>query len=181
MRELVAPLAAQAAHEGWAARNAAWIVGVTGIVVSGVLGPSVSAWWGGKREREQDVRAQRMAHDADLRAVADEAAKALASAISKLRLALSARQDGRAFPPEVRDFLGELFALGQRLQLRAPAEGAIASSYESAREELIGLSQATSSQAEFDAVTKAFEQRRAAFLEAVRVALRVPIDDGAGR
>jgi alkanesulfonate monooxygenase SsuD/methylene tetrahydromethanopterin reductase-like flavin-dependent oxidoreductase (luciferase family) len=174
--EIASPLAADAAREGWLAQNAAWIVGIVGIVVSGVAGPSVSAWWNGKREREKDMRAQAMAERADLRDVADEAAKALAGAISQLRPALVAKRDGQAFPAETRDFLGELFALGQRLQLRAGAGEPVVGTYESAREQLIEVSKATGSQGEFDAAAGVFEQRRAGFLEAVRLALRAPID-----
>ncbi len=170
-------LAAAEPHKGWLAENATLIVGIVGILVSGLVGPSIAAQWTTQREREKDARARLMAQRDDLRDVVDEAAKALGGAVAQLRPALEAQLKGQPLPPETRDFLAELFTLGQRLRLRAPANDAVVQSYDAAREQLIEVSRATKSKTDFNEAATQFDSRRAVFLDKSRGALHAPIPD----
>ena len=101
-------LAAAEPHKGWFAENATLIVGVVGILVSGLVGPSIAAQWTTRREREKDARARLIAQRDDLRGVVDEAAKALGGAVARLRPALEAQLKKQPLPQETRDFLAAL-------------------------------------------------------------------------
>jgi hypothetical protein len=170
-------LAAAEQQKGWFAENATLIVGIVGILVSGLAGPSIAAQWTTRREREKDARARQIAQRDDLRGVVDEAARALGGAVARLRPALEAQLKRQPLPQETRNFLAELFTLGQRLRLRAPATDPMVRSYDAAREQLIALSQATGSKADFDNAATVFDSRRAAFLDESREALDAPIPD----
>ncbi len=165
---------ATAEHKGWLAENGTLLVGVVGILVSGLVGPSIAARWTTMREREKDARARLAAHQDDLRIVVDEAAKALGGAVARLRPALEAQLRGEPIPADTRDFLAELFTLGQRLRIRAPAADPLVRAYDAARDQLKVLSRATGSKADFDGAADVFDDRRAAFLDASRDALTAP-------
>ena len=171
-------LAATEPHKGWLEENSTLIVGTVGILVSGLVGPSVAARWTTRLEREKDTRARSIARRDDLRVIVDEAAKALGGAVARLRPALEAQQSGQPLSQDTRDFLADLFTLGQRLRLRVPAVDPMVSSYDTAREQLIAVSRATNSQAAFDAAATTFEDRRADFLDQSREALNAPISGG---
>jgi hypothetical protein len=168
-------IAVSEAGKGWFVQNATLVIGVVGILVSGLAGPSIAALLMAKREREKDARARVIAQRDDLRGVVDEAAKALGEAVARLRPALHAQLSGQPLPQETRDFLAELFTLGQRLRLRAPETDPMVTSYDAARTQLIAMSQATRSQVDFDGAAKAFAERRAVFLDKAREALEAPI------
>ena len=170
-------LATGEATKGWLAENATLIVGVVGILVSGLVGPSVAARWTTKREREKDFRARTVAQRDDLRSIVDESAKALGGAVARLRPALEAQQSGQPLSQDTRDFLADLFTLGQRLRLRVPVIDPVVSSYDAAREQLIAVSRATNSQAVFNSAATTFEDLRADFLDRAREALDAPIPD----
>jgi hypothetical protein len=177
MATILLTLAAAEPHKGWLAENATLIVGVVGILVSGLVGPSIAAHWTTQREREKDARAHLLAQRDDLRGVVDEAAKALGGAVARVRPALEAQLKGQPLPQEPRDFLAELFTVGQRLRLRAPATDPIVQSYDAAREQLIEVSRATGSKTTFDDAARVFDSQRTAFLDQAREALDVPIPD----
>lgn len=179
MRTLVV-LAAQAAapeDRGWLAENATLVVGVVGIIVSGVIGPSVVAWFTARRERAKDKRALIIARRDDVRAVVDEAATVLSGAVGALRPLLLAELEHRDMPPEPRDFLGSLEPLGQRLRLRLPADHKVVKAYDRARQQLEEVPDAVGSQGEFEAATENFETVRGEFLEEARKVLQAPLDE----
>jgi hypothetical protein len=163
--------------KGWFVQNATLIVGVVGILVSGLGGPSIAAQWTTRREREKDARARAVTQREDLRSVVDEAAKVLGGAVARLRPALEAQLDGQSLSQETRDFLTELFTLGQRLRLRMPVTHSIVRSYDEAREQLIVVSRSTTSRAAFDCAAAIFDKKRAIFLDNAREALNMPIPD----
>lgn len=171
-------LATGEAPKGWFEENSTLIVGIVGILVSGLVGPSVAARWTTRLERERDARARTVAQRDDLRGIVDEAAKALGGAVARLRPALEAQQSGQPLSQDQRDFLADLFTLGQRLRLRVPVIDPVVSSYDAAREQLIAVSRATNSQATFSAAATTFEDRRADFLDRARKALDAPVSDG---
>lgn len=167
--------AASAADKSWIAENSTLVVGIVGILVSGVVGPAVAAWLAGRRERAKDLRQRVVAQRDDLREVVDDAATALGGAVPRLRPALDAQRKGAPLSPEARDFLSELFTLGQRLRLRVRDADVVVRAYDHARIQLIAVSRATESQAGFDTAAKLFEEHRERFLEKAREALDAPI------
>jgi hypothetical protein len=164
-------------HADWWSRHSTLIVGLAGIVMSGFIGPSVTAWFTAKRERTKDARARVADERDDLRELLDDAAKVLGGAVSNLRPLLDAQQSRRDAPAEPAEFLGTLFPLGQRLRLRLPEGDPVLQRYDEVRGELVHLSSATGSQAEWDAAVTAFEDARARFLDAGREAVHAPITE----
>jgi hypothetical protein len=170
---LAAGLAAN--HEDSWTRHSTLVVGVVGIVFSGFVGPTATGLLTDWRERKRDKRALVVARREDLLIVVDEAAAVLAGAVTKLRPLLAAVEAGQNAPKEPADFISTVFPLGQRLRLRLPGHHAVVVAYEEAREKLVILSKATSSQAVFDTAIESFEASRAAFLDAARMSLHAPI------
>jgi hypothetical protein len=165
----------------WWSEHSTLIVGVVGIVVSGFVGPTLTALYTARRDRQRDSRSVIAARREDLRDVLDGAAGVLGGAVSKLRPILEAEQKGDAPPQEALDFLGTLFPLGQRLRLRLPEDAPAVQAYDEVRERLVAVSEAGRSQGDFDTAVEAFETSRSAFLSAAREALEAPIDDKAVR
>ena len=141
------------------------------------MGPSIAAQWTTRREREKDARARLLAQRDDLGGVVDEAAKALGGAVARLRPAVEAQLKGQSLPHDTRDFLAELFTIGQRLRLRAPASDPMVKSYDAAREQLIDVARATGSQTDFDNAAAVFDTKRASFLDNSREAIHASIPD----
>jgi hypothetical protein len=156
----------------WLSRHATLLVGVVGILVSGLVGPSVAAAWTGRRERERDHRTLISARRDDLRDVIDQAAELLASAIPNIKKLMSASAMGEQLPETPRDLLSQMIPLSQRIQLRLPPDHRVVISFEAAREALLALSKSTESQEEFDRAADSFEEKRTAFLHASRTALQ---------
>jgi hypothetical protein len=169
------PLAVMTGGQDWVSTHETLLVGVVGIFVSGLVGPSITAAWTNRRERTRDHHTTVTDRRDDLRTVVDEAAKVLATAVSSLRPLLAAREQGRELPPGPSDLLGSLVPLGQRLRLRLPAKHSVVVEFEAAREKLLGLSRATDTQANFNRAAEDFEAHREAFLNASRKALHSPI------
>jgi hypothetical protein len=173
----VAAQTAQNADRGWLAENGTLVVGIVGIIVSGIAGPTVAAVLSARRERAKDKRALIAARRDDVRAVVDEAAKLLGGAVSALRPLLAAELAGDAPPPGPRDFLGALVPLGQRLRLRLPEDSPVVAAYDATRHRLVDLADATGSQAAFDEAVEAFEDARQEFLDEARKVLQAPVDE----
>lgn len=169
--------AAQQADESWWTKHSTLIVGVVGIIVSGFVGPTVTGWLTGRRERAKDARGRVASQRDDLRGVLDDAAIALAAAVSNLRPLLDAQLAGREPPEKPADFLRSLIALEQRLRLRVPATDPLVQTFADVRAKLLDLSRATSSQEEWDAGVQDFEATRATFLEAGRTTVHAPITE----
>lgn len=163
-----------ATQPDWLSRHATLLVGVVGVLVSGLLGPSVAAAWTAKRERARDHRGRVGSRREDLQGVLDEAAKLLAAAIPNVKR-LMATSAEEPLPEGPRDLLGELVPLSQRIQLRLPAAHPVVTSFEAAREALVALSRAAGSQEDFDHAADSFEAKRTVFLSACRNALQAEI------
>jgi hypothetical protein len=151
------------------------IVGVVGIVVSGLLGPTVAAAWTTRRERERDHFALVDVRRRDLREVIDETAKLLGGAVPQVKRLMAAEKEGEALPPGPADLLSELVPQGQRLQLRLTTQHEVVWLYEDACNGLRALAKERTSQAAFDEARKRFEAQREVFLNAGRKALQAPI------
>jgi hypothetical protein len=156
-------------------------VGVVGIVFSGFIGPTVTAWFTGRREWTKDWRALAAARQNDLREVLDEAAKVLSGAVGRLRPLLAASLAGEELPKEPADFLGTLAPLGHRLRLRLPDSDPVVTAYDNAVEKLRAVGPAIASQAAFDAAVAEFDAARDAFLANSRAKLRAEIFEKRGK
>lgn len=173
-----APVVEKVAAQSWWSEHSTLVVGVVGIVVSGFVGPTVTALLTARRDRAKEQRAFAITLRDDLRVLVDEAADLLGRAVSHLRLALRAEERGEPPPPEAGDSIGALFPLGQRLRLRLAEDDPVVTSYDKVRGCLLELSEATGSQAAFDAAIHKVEMARASFLDAARVTLSAPISEG---
>jgi hypothetical protein len=150
---------------------------ITGIAVSGVVGPSTTAWATRRANRSQFVRDREAAKRDDLRDLFDEAAKVLG--VGPIRLREIWEQDAdedvvkraRAWPDEV-------FVVGQRLQLRLGAGSPVANAYETVREGLRAAAKISPGDTpEHDAALDRFEADRSMFLAAALAKLDEPIPD----
>src|SRR2546425_753837 len=110
--------------------SSATTLGVTGIVVSGVLGSAIAAYFSRRGDRQRFLRDQLQRNREDLRAIVDEGAVLLGAGGTNLRLAREAASRGESAPEEVRDWGGEVHLLEQRLLLRLPADDAVVTAYE---------------------------------------------------
>jgi hypothetical protein len=176
---LIAAQAAQpSSDQSWLSENSTVVVAVVGIVVSGLLGPTITSLWTARRDRQKDHRALVVARREDLRDLIDDVATVLGGAVVNLRPLLAAEQQGQTPPKGPADFLGTLVPLGQRLRLRLPEDHPVIGSYDAVRGKLLALSKATDSQAAFDAAVEDFETARAKFLDKGRAALQAPVSEG---
>ncbi len=151
------------------------IVSIVGIAVSGVVGPSATAWATRVAQRRQFVRDRGAKRRDELLQLLDEAASLVGLGAVRLRqtLAKETSDELRAWPERV-------FAMGQRLRLRLGPAHEIVTTYEVVRKTLVsaGKSQATQPDTPEDERTvEMFEMARAAFLDAAQQTLEAPIDD----
>jgi hypothetical protein len=159
--------------------NTTLIASVTGIGVSGIVGPSATAWASRRAARKQFVRDRAATRRDELRSLLDEAAVTLGLAGPRLRQAhhpgpAESHQNG--LQPSWSE---QVFTLGQRLRLRLTPSDAIVVAYEQVRRRLLDLAEvsAQADEATREAAFTAFEAARDAFLAASQAALDAPISD----
>lgn len=158
--------------------DSAVVVGVTGIIVSGVVGPGVAAVLARRARTREFHREQVAARRGELRKLLDEAASLLASGPTNVRILH--QQSAGAELERARAWLSQVFPIGQRLQLWLPAHHPVVTSYERVRERLVEAAEA-GPVAAGDVVLDQFEHERTAFLDRSRDALLSPIPEaGAG-
>jgi hypothetical protein len=151
--------------------SSATILGITGITVSGVVGPFVAAWAYRRADRQRFEHDQLQRRREDLRAVVDEGALLLGAGETNLRLAHEAVSRGESEPADVREWAGKVHLLGQRLLLRLPSDDPVAARYEQVRDALLAVGEAYGDQANYPQAVNTFEARRGEFLEEARAAL----------
>jgi hypothetical protein len=150
--------------------NAA-ILGVTGIVVSGVVGPFVAGWMNRRGDRQRFTRDQQQRRREDLQAVVDDGAVLLGAGETNLRLAHEAASQEAAPPADVSDWARNVHLLGQRLLLRLPANDPVVATYEAVRLALIAVGETYGDEARYPQAVIDFEARRSAFLDEARAGL----------
>ena len=149
------------------------VLGVTGIVVSGVAGPAVAAWLSRRAELSR-FRRDEVAHRREqLRAVLDEAAVLLAKGPTNLRLLREAASDTTEHE-RASEWLREVFPIGQRLQLWLPSDHAAVHAYNKVREALVATAEATDADVSGKALAQ-FDDLRREFLDQARGILLAPI------
>lgn len=158
--------------------DAVLITSVTGIVVSGVVGPAATAWATRRAARKQFVRDQNAKRREDLRALLDEAARVLGVGPIRLRETWEAEAGG-TMPDVLRAWPDDVYVIGQRLQLRLGAEDAVVTKYRAVRTALHEAGQVApdaETQHHENAVLR-FEAARDEFLAAAQAKLDEPIPD----
>jgi hypothetical protein len=95
---MIAATAAQSMTGDWLSNHSTLLVGVVGIVVSGILGPAASVWLSRKSARQQFKRDLIVARRDDLRQLVDEAALLLAPA-ARISACSTKRATGTSLPP----------------------------------------------------------------------------------
>jgi hypothetical protein len=151
--------------------SSAVTLGVTGIVVSGIVGPAVSAWFSRRGDEQRFARDQLQRRREDLRAVVDEGAVVLGAGETNLRLASEAVARGNPEPAEVKEWASRVHLLGQRLLLRLPEADSVVAAYEAVRVALVEVGETYGEVGRYSAAVNAFEERRADFLDKAREAL----------
>jgi hypothetical protein len=159
--------------------NTTLIAAVTGIVVSGIVGPSATAWASRRAARKQFVRDRAAARRDELRSLLDEAAVTLGLGGSRLRQVRHSGEPGSRLSEPQPSWAEQVFTVGQRLRLRLPADDPIILSYDRVRQQLVVLAELSSQadEASYEQVMTAFETARDAFLAASQAALDAPISD----
>src|SRR4051794_38545980 len=93
------------------------ILGITGIVVSGVVGPLIAVWASRNGDRRRyDLDSRRRQYE-DLQSVVDDGAVLLGAGETNIRLAHEAATSGTDVPAEVTEWSSRVHLLGERLLL----------------------------------------------------------------
>lgn len=151
--------------------SSAVVLGVTGIIVSGIAGPAVSAWFNRQGDEQRFARDQLQRGRDDLRSILDEGAALLGAGETNLRLAHEAAGQGVRELPQVREWAGRVHLLGQRLLLRLPENDAVVVAYEAVRAALIAVGETYGNDERYPAAVATFEEKRGDFLDKARDAL----------
>jgi hypothetical protein len=148
---------------------------ITGIAVSGVIGPGATAWATRLANRTQFVRDREAAKRDDLRALFDKAAQVLG--VGPIRLRQIWEQDRDAETLElVRTWPDEVYVVGQRITLRLGATSPVAIAYDTVREGLrTGAEIPPGDTERHNTALSRFEAERDAFLAAALAKLDEPI------
>lgn len=150
--------------------SGAVVVAVTGIVVSGVLGPVVASGIAARNDRRRFTRdADRERRD-ELRAVLDDAAVLLSAGPRMLRQVRESAP--RSAEHQVAtEWSNQVYPMRERLLLRLPAQHPVVDTYDRVRDALTAIAQAGR---DHEASIAAFEAARDAFLSAARETLDAP-------
>lgn len=151
--------------------SSAEVLGVTGIVVSGVVGPLIALWAARNGDRRRYSLDARQRQHEDLQKVVDEGAVLLGAGQTNLRLAHEAARAGNNVPEAVKEWSSAVHLLGQRLLLRLPTNDPIVVSYDAVREALVALGEVFGDEGRYAEAAKDFEARRSEFLTEARTNL----------
>jgi hypothetical protein len=154
------------------------VLGVTGIVVSGVVGPGVAAWLSRRAELSRFRRDEVVRRRDELRDVLDEAAVLLAKGPTNLRLLREAAADSKEHDA-ASEWLRGVFPIGQRLQLWLPSDHGVVRAYDRVREALVTTVEDPDGDVSDEAVGQ-FDDLRRKFLDEARGILLAPIASQGG-
>jgi hypothetical protein len=156
--------------------NTTLIVSITGIAVSGIVGPSTTAWAARRAARSQFLRDRAADRRDELKKLLDEAASVLGLGATRLRQVWELDRAGRE-TTEFQSWSEQVFLIGQRLRLRLRADDAIVVSYDAVRQKLVMAGELVSqSDAErYETALADFEAAREGFLATSQATLDAPI------
>jgi hypothetical protein len=157
--------------------NTTLIASITGIAVSGIVGPSTTAWATRRSARSQFLRDQAAERRDELRKLLDEAASVLGLGATRLRQAWESDRAGRQ-DTNLQPWSEQVFTIGQRLRLRLRADDPIVVAYEIVRQKLVAAGGLVSQPGAetYEAALREFEAARDRFLATSQAALDAPID-----
>lgn len=156
--------------------NTTLLVSITGIVVSGIVGPSTTAWAARKAARAQFLRDRAAERRGELEKLLDEASSVLGLGATRLRQVWELERAGRK-TTEFQPWSEQVFLIGQRLRLRLRANDPIVLSYDAVRQKLViaGELVSQSDVERYEAALVDFETAREGFLTTSQAALDAPI------
>lgn len=158
--------------------NTTLVVSVTGIVVSGVVGPTVTSWAARRAARKQFVRDQAARRREELLALLDEAASVLGLGPTRLRQTRELQRASAELPEELRLWPEQVYVIGQRLRLRLGGADPVVRAYDTVRERLIEAGQlAMQDEQQHENAVLRFEAGRGEFLTSARAKLDAPIPE----
>lgn len=169
--------AAVSSSGDWLSNHSTLIVGVVGIVVSGILGPATTVALLRKNARQQFKRDLIVTRREDLARVLDEAALLLGAGGTNLRLLKEAQNSGEPPPAAASEWARSVFPLGQRLRLRLSASNEVVRAYDDVRARLTEAQEAIDDRTAFDNVLDRYEAARADFLDVSRAAVQAAVDE----
>jgi hypothetical protein len=159
--------------------NTTLVVSVTGIVVSGVVGPTVTSWAARRAARKQFVRDQAAKRREELHTLLDEAASVLGLGPTRLRQTRERQRASAELPAELRLWPEQVYVIGQRLRLRLGGSDPVVQAYDIVRERLIEAAQLAvqDDEQQHESAVLRFEAGREEFLTAARAKLDAPIPE----
>jgi hypothetical protein len=163
--------------------NTTLIVSITGIAVSGVVGPSTTAWAARRAARSQFLRDRAANRRDELRSLLDQAASVLGLGATRLRQAWEEDRAGGSGTTDLQPWSEEVFTTGQRLRLRLREDDPIVVAYDSVLQKLVAAGELRSQPDErrYEAALTDFEAARSDFLARSQAALNAPIVVKKGR
>jgi hypothetical protein len=150
------------------------IVAVAGIVVSGVVGPSATAWATRRANRQQFERDQRAKRRDDFRALVDHAAELLGAGVTSLRVGREAKAAGSDEPDEVKEWASAVHLLRQRLLLRSARTDDVMTSYADVLDALEAVGTATTD-GDYTKAVQTYKEKMDRFLATARASLESPV------
>ena len=159
--------------------NSTLAIGITGIVVSGIVGPAIAAWFSQRSQVNNFNRVQAAERRDALRIVLDQAATLLATGVTNLRI-LRENKDDLGRIQSAQEWLSQVFPIGQRLQLWLAYNDPVVVAYETVRSVLVVMT-SSGTEHETEQLMEQFELDRRLFLDLARTRLLEPISakDGA--
>jgi hypothetical protein len=158
--------------------NTTLVIGVTGIVVSGIIGPGTAALISQRSQTNSFNRSLAAERRGELRALLDQAAVLLASGATNLRILQDLDSDQLEMQ-RAKEWMMEIFPIGQRLELWLPHDDPVVVAYAKVREQLVSAA-GVSDSLESEAQLQQFEADRREFLNLSRAKLLAPIEATAG-
>jgi len=159
--------------------NTTLIVSVTGIAVSGVVGPAATSWAARRAARKQFVRDQAAKRREELHGLLDEAASVLGLGPTRLRQTRELQRASVELPEDLRLWPEQVYVIGQRLRLRLGGADPVVRAYDTVRGRLVEAAQLAvqdDEQQHENAVLR-FEAGREEFLATARAKLDAPIPE----
>jgi hypothetical protein len=156
------------------------IISVAGVVMSGIVGPTLTAWAARVSQRKQFLRDREGTRRDELLALCDEAAALLAVGPARIREILDHVAQNRPAAEHTETWSDDVYAIEQRLVLRLGSRDPIVEAYAAVRASLaetLEISVDTDDQQRRENAVLRFESARAAFFETTKRAMHAPVTE----